>query len=55
MIKISRNEADYLRENGRGEDVKMTNVTHKSRSKTYYAVEHYKTLALLTKIRGGVL
>lgn len=51
MIEITADEARYLRDNRRGHDVMMSSKTHKSRSKTYFAVESYKSLQLLRKYR----
>ena len=48
MLKITRNEAFMLRENGRGRDVHVHNRTH---HKTYYATESERTLEMLDKYR----
>lgn len=49
MVKITKGEAAFLREKGRGKDVKMTH----SNVRTYYAVENYKTMKLLERYRGS--
>lgn len=48
MLKISRNEAFMLRENGRGRDVHVTNRTHK---KVYYVTESEKSMKILNRYR----
>ena len=51
LISITQDEANLLRENGRGEDVHIASKTHKSRGKSYYATENPKTLELIENYR----
>lgn len=51
MIKISQNEAKFLRENGRGFDVHVSSKTHKSRAKRYYLTESKGSLKMLAQYR----
>ena len=51
MIKISKEEAEYLRSKKRGFDVHMSSKTHKGRAKRYYLTESYKSLEILNKYR----
>lgn len=51
MIRITKNEAEYLRANGKGYDVHMSSATHKSRAKRFYATTSPKTMKLLEKYR----
>ena len=52
LIDITRDEADMLRENGRGKDVHMSNQKHKSRGKSYFVTTSFKTMKLLEKYRN---
>lgn len=51
MIKISKDEAEMLREKGRGFDVHMSSRTHKARAKKYYLTENPKSIQILEKYR----
>ena len=51
LIKISQDEAKYLRENGRESDIHMASQCHKGRAKTYYLTTSYKSMKLLEKYR----
>lgn len=50
MIKVSRNEAFYLREKGFGRYIHVSNRTHKKR---YYMTEADKALVALENFRKG--
>ena len=52
MIKISREEADMLREKAPSVHIAVVNRQHKSRCKTYYAEENNTSMALLRIARG---
>ncbi len=49
MIKVSQEEAAYLRQNGRSHDIHMSSATHKSKRKRYYATTSPKTMMFLEK------
>lgn len=51
MITIDKEEAAYLRANGRSHDIHMANQQHKSAHKSYCATESPKTMKLLQKYR----
>lgn len=51
MIKISKEEAFYLRDHGRWYDVHMSSSTHKARGKRYFATANPKTMKLLDQFR----
>lgn len=53
MIDITRQEAEYLRNNGVSNDVHMSSRSHKSRSKTYFLTTSPKAMKLLKKYRSG--
>lgn len=52
LIKISADEAKYLREHGRSGDVHMSSQTKKSRGKRYYATESFKAMKLIAEYRN---
>lgn len=52
MIDITSAEANYLRENGRGNDVHMSSRNKSSHGKKYFATTDYKTLRLLNEYRN---
>lgn len=51
VLKISKQEAEYLRDNGRGYDIHISSKSHKSRGKRYYATSSPKTMKLLDKFK----
>lgn len=51
MIIISKDEAYYLRDHGRDNDIHMSSRDKKSRGKRYYATESFKTMKLLDRYR----
>ena len=51
MLKISRDEAQYLFSHGRGEDIHISSITKNSRGKRYYATQSYATMQMLNKDR----
>jgi hypothetical protein len=53
LVKITADEARYLREHKRANSVKMTSKTHKSRGKSYYAVADPKVMRMLEDYRKG--
>lgn len=53
MVTINHDEAAYLRQNGRANDVHMANASHKSRHKSYCATESPKTMKLLHQYRDN--
>lgn len=53
MIIISKDEASYLRDHGRAEDVHMSSRDKKARGKRYYATESFKTMKLVQKYRAS--
>lgn len=52
MIKISRQEADMLREKVPGAHIAIVNRQHRSKEKTYYAEENRETMPLIYEMRG---
>lgn len=52
MIKVTRAEADMLREKAPSAHIAIVNRQHRSKEKTYYAEENRETLPLLRKMRG---
>lgn len=52
MIKISRQEADMLREKVPAAHIAIVNRQHRSKEKTYYAEENRETMPLIYKMRG---
>lgn len=55
MILITKREAEYLREHGRGADILISSITHKGRAKRYYLAEKEKSLQLLEKYRQSLI
>lgn len=55
MILITKREAEYLREHGRGADILVSSITHKGRAKRYYLAEKDKSLQLLEKYRHSLI
>lgn len=51
MVKISQAEAQYLRANGRSEDIHMSSHDKKGHAKKYYATESRKSMKLLNDFR----
>lgn len=51
LIKISKNEAEYLRENNRGCDIHISSKTHKGKAKRYYLTTDRKSMYLLNEYR----
>lgn len=52
MIKISREEAQYLFANGRGVDVHISSITKNSRGKRYYVTQSHSTMKLLNDYKS---
>lgn len=52
MIKISRQEADMLREKAPDAHIAIVNRQHRSKEKTYYAEENRETMPLIYRMRG---
>lgn len=52
MIKVTRAEADMLREKAPTAHIAIVNRQHRSKEKTYYAEENRETLPLIRKMRG---
>lgn len=55
IFKITRNEADMLRNNGYDEFVKVSSKTHKSRCKRYWIVEDRYVLRYLNRYRNETI
>lgn len=55
MIKINKNEAMYLRSMGRGKDITVVNVTHRSKAKRWYLTESPKSMDLLKEYRNNAI
>ena len=53
MISITRKEADYIRDVGFRNYVKMSSKTHKSGSKRYWLVENPRVLKALDNYRNN--
>lgn len=51
MLKISRKEADMLREQVPEAHIAIVNRQHRSKEKTYYAEENRQTIPLIFKMR----
>ena len=47
MVNISQKEAEYLRNHGRAFDVRVRNKHHKSKAKSYFLVEHVRSVEML--------
>lgn len=54
MVKISQKEAEYLRNHGRSFDVKVCNKHHKGKAKSYFLVEHVRSVEMLNKYRTSI-
>lgn len=52
MIKVTRAEADMLREKAPSAHIAIVNRQHRSKEKTYYAEENRETLPLIRKMRN---
>lgn len=55
MIKVTRKEADLLREKAPSAHIAIVNRQHRSKEKTYYAEENRETIRLLNAARGVVV
>lgn len=55
MIKVTRKEADMLREKAPSAHIAIVNRQHRSKEKTYYAEENRETVRLLNAARGIVV
>lgn len=55
MIKVTRKEADMLREKAPSAHIAIVNRQHRSKEKTYYAEENRETIRLLNAARGIVV
>jgi len=53
LVKISKSEARWLKDNGFSKYINSSNVCHKSKNKTYYIVEDIKALTALKKYRDS--
>jgi hypothetical protein len=53
LIKISKDEATYLREHGRGKDIHLSSATHKARAVRYYLTQSFKSMKLLNSYRAS--
>lgn len=53
MIKISADEAKFLRSKNRSQDIHMSSATHKSRAKVYYLTTSPKSMRLLEEYRNS--
>lgn len=51
MIKISQQEAEFMRSNKFGYLVHVSSATHKGRAKRYYLTEERKGLKLLAEYK----
>lgn len=49
MVNISQKEAEYLRNHGRAFDVRVRNKHHKSKAKSYFLVEHVRSVEMLNR------
>lgn len=54
MIKISKNEAEYLKSKNRGMDIHISSKSHKGKAKRYYLTESRKSLEMLNRYRNSV-
>lgn len=52
LIKISREEADMMRQKAPSAHIAIVNRQHRSKEKTYYVEENRTTVALLQAARG---
>lgn len=55
LILISKKEAEFLRKNGRSDDVHVSSKNHKSGSKRYYLTTAPKSMKLLENYRQTVI
>lgn len=55
LIKIRKDQAEFLRNNGCAEQVKMCSTTHKQRGKTYYCVTSDKALTTLENYNNMIV
>lgn len=55
MILITKKEAYYLRDKGRGKDIVVSSKTHHGKAKRYYLTESKKSLDLVQKYRENNL
>ena len=53
MIKISADEAKFLRSKNRGHDVHMSSATHHAKAKRYYLTTSPKSVRLLDEYRNS--
>ena len=51
MILITKKEAYYLRDKGRGKDIIVSSKTHNGKAKRYYLTESKASLKLLDAFR----
>lgn len=51
MILITKKEAYYLRDKGRGKDIIVSSKTHNGKAKRYYLTESKTSLKLLDTFR----
>lgn len=51
MILITKKEAYYLRDKGRGKDIIVSSKTHNGKAKRYYLTESKVSLKLLDTFR----
>lgn len=54
MVNISQKEAEYLRNHGRAFDVRVRNKHHKSKAKSYFLVEHVRSVEMLNRYRESI-
>lgn len=54
MIKITKEEAQYLRSNGRSGDIHMSSMTKNSRGKRYYLTQSKAAMQLLNSYRKDI-
>lgn len=52
MIKITRQEAEMMREKAPCAHIAIVNRQHRSKEKTYYVEENRTTIRLLNQARG---
>ena len=55
MIKITKEEAQYLFSHGRGIDVHISSITKNSRGKRYYATQSHSTMKVLNDYRSRMV
>lgn len=53
LIKISKNEARYLREKGWGRFISISSSTHKGNSKRYWLTQYPRVVDVLEEYRQG--